>query len=295
VSVNQVAVYVGVAAAAATGLLLATALTPAQLGEWGWRVPFLAAVPLALVGLYVRVRVADGPGPEGGPEVARPRFPLAVALRTAKRSMAVFAGSLVMVTIGGFLLFGYMPTYLTHVVGLGATAAFAASLAAVCALAAGAVAGGFLVDRFPPRAIAGATAVGVGIAVVPGFLLIQHGTFGAAVLGQVIWAGGIGIGATVSAQLSASQFAARVRFAATGFAYNVTVTLFGGTAPYVSTWLISRTHSPIAPAWYLAAAAVLALVTAMAGLRPAERQHPRLRQAGRQHPRGARYVQVTDR
>lgn len=266
VSANQVAVYVGVAAAAATSLLLASALTPAQLAAWGWRVPFLAAVPLALVGLYIRASVPDSPALHA-PGITRPRFPLVVALRTVKRGIAVFAGWLVMVTVGGFLLFGYMPTYLTRVVGLGATTAFGANLAAVFALAAGAVAGGHLVDRFPPRTVASASAVGVAVSVVPGFLLIQQGTFATAVLGQAIWAVGIGIGATVSALLSASQFPVPVRFAATGLAYNVTVTVFGGTAPYVSTWLISRTHDPVAPAWYLAGAALLGLGTAVVAWR----------------------------
>jgi MHS family proline/betaine transporter-like MFS transporter len=167
-----------------------------------------------------------------------------------------------------------MPTYLTRVVGLDATEAFGASLAAAAALAAGAVAGGQLVDRFPPRAVAAAGAAVVAATVVPGFLLIQQGTLVAAVLGQVVWAAGIGMSATVSALLSASQFPAAVRFAATGLAYNVTVTVFGGTAPYVSTWLISRTGDPVAPAWYLAGAAVLGLATAALGLRPAGRAQP---------------------
>jgi MFS transporter, MHS family, proline/betaine transporter len=263
VSANQVAAYVGVAAAAATGLLLTSVLSPAQVAAWGWRVPFLAAVPLALVGLYIRARVPDSPA-LAPPGAARPRFPLGVALRTAKRSMAIFIGSLVMVTLGGFLLFGYMPTYLIRVVGLDATDAFGANLAAVGALAAGAVLAGRLVDRFPPRAVAGVVAAVVAATVVPGFLLIQHGTFAAAVVGQAVWAAGIGAGATVTAQLSALLFAAPIRFAATGFAYNITVTLFGGTAPYVSTWLIARTHDPIAPAWYLAGAALLGLITAAA-------------------------------
>jgi MHS family proline/betaine transporter-like MFS transporter len=267
VSANQVAVYIGVAAAAATSLLLASALTPAQLAAWGWRVPFLAAVPLALVGLYMRASVPDSPALHT-PDTTRPRFPLVMALRTVKRGIAVFAGWLVMVTLGGYLLFGYLPTYLTRVVGVATTVAFGANLAAVFALAVGAVAGGHLVDRFPPRTVASASAVGVAVSVVPGFLLIEQGTFATAVLGQAIWAVGIGVGATVSALLSASQFPVPVRFAATGLAYNATVTVFGGTAPYVSTWLISRTHDPVAPAWYLAGAAVLGLVTVMVGWRP---------------------------
>ena len=56
-------------------------------------------------------------------------------------------------------------------------------------------------------------------------------------------------------------------YTATALAYNVTVALFGGTAPYVSTWLIAHAHNPIAPAWYLTVMAFVALSTALVGLR----------------------------
>lgn len=263
VSVNQVAAYLGAAAAAATSLLLAGTLTQEQLAGWGWRLPFLAAVPLGLVGLYLRARVPESPALPA----ARPAFPLAVAVRTAWRGMIIFAGWLTMITLGGFLVFGYMPTYLTRVVGLSATGAFGANLVALGALTVGAVAGGHLLDRYPPRRVAVVCATGVAVSVVPGFLLMQHGTVATAMAGQAVWAGWIGAGATVSALMSASQFPPVIRYTATGLAYNVTVALVGGTAPYVSTWLIARTHSPVVPAWYLVAMAAVALTTAVVGLR----------------------------
>lgn len=266
VSANQVAAYLGITGAAATSLLLAYALTDEQLAAWGWRLPFLAAVPLALIGLYLRL--ADlAPVMPKRPEwhltsagSAGVGVPLVAALRTGKRAMLVFAGWVVMVTVGGFLLFGYLPTYLARVVGLDPAAAFGANLAAMLTLSAGAVAGGFLVDRYPVRVVGAACAVGIALTVVPGFLVVQRGTVGAAIAGQVVWAAFVGVSATVTAVLSLSLFPAHMRFTATAMAYNGAVTLFGGTAPYVATWLIARTGSPIAPAWYLTAGALLALL-----------------------------------
>jgi MFS family permease len=64
--------------------------------------------------------------------------------------------------VGGFLLFSYMPTYLHRVVRLSPGEAFGANLAGLAALMAGAVAGGYLVDRFGPRGVAIGCAAGVG-------------------------------------------------------------------------------------------------------------------------------------
>lgn len=267
VSANQVASYLGAATAATISLLLAGALTRAQLTEWGWRLPFLAAGPLGLIGLYLRIRVPESLTRRVA-GVAPRRFPVIAAVRSARRGMVVFAGWLTMVTLGGYLVFGYLPTYLVNVVGLTAAGAYGANLAALASLGLGAVAGGFLVDRCSTRRIAIASAIGVAVTVGPSFLLMQHGSVAAAVFGQLVWAWFIGVAATVSALLSASEFPEQIRFTATALAYNVTVTLLGGTAPYLSTWLVARTGNPVAPSAYLVVMALIALATAVLGLRP---------------------------
>lgn len=98
---------------------------------------------------------------------------------------------------------------------------------------------------------------------------MQRGTVAAALLGQLSWAAFVGVGASVSALLSIVEFPAPIRYTATALAYNVTVVLLGGTAPYVSTWLVARTQAPLAPAGYLVVMALVALGTAVVGLRPA--------------------------
>jgi len=270
-SVNLVAGYLGVAAASATGLLLAQTLTPDQLAAWGWRLPFLAAAPLALVGLYLRLRITDGPA-FAAADRERTGVPLVAAMRTAKRAMLIYGGWQMMVALGGFLLFGYMTSYLIRVVGLTSSGAFAAGLIAVLSAGVGAVAGGRLVDRYPLRAVALAVAAGLALAVLPGFLLIGRGGLAAAAAGQVVWAVFVGMSATVSAVLTVVLFPVGMRYTATAVAYNVSTTVAGSTAPYVSAWLVGRSGNPVAPGWYLAIVAVAGLATALVGLRPPARQ-----------------------
>jgi len=258
VSPNVVAVQAGSAAAAATGLVLSRTLSAAQLASWGWRLPFLAAVPLALVALYLRLRVPDSPAFRDA-DARRQSFPLGAAMRTAKRGMLIYGGWMAMIGLGGFLLVAYITSYLVRVIGLGPAGAFGATLAGLAALAAGVIAGGYLVDRYPPRPVALIAAGGVLVTVVPSFLIVQQGSVVAAILGLVIWAVCLGVASTFGATLSLSLFSAEMRYTATGFAHNVSVTLFGSTAPYVCTWLIARTGNPIVPAWYLVVVALLSL------------------------------------
>jgi MFS transporter, MHS family, proline/betaine transporter len=266
VSANLVAVQAGSAAAATTGLVLARTLSDAQLASWGWRLPWLAAVPLALVGLYLRLRIPDSPALQDA-EAKRQAFPLGAALRTAKRGMLIYGTWLAMIGLGGFLLVAYMSSYLIRVVGLDSAGAFGASLAAIGMLAAGVILGGYLVDRYPPRRVGLTAAIGVALTVVPSFFIVQQGSVVAAIFGQAAWAVCIGVASTFGATLSISQFPAEVRYTATAFAHNTSVTLFGSTAPYVCTWLIDRTGDPIIPAWYLVAVTLLSLTVAWTTLR----------------------------
>jgi MHS family proline/betaine transporter-like MFS transporter len=258
VSANVAAVQAGSAAAATTSLVLTQALSEAQLASWGWRLPFLAAAPLALIGLYLRLRIPDSPAfHDAG--ARRQAFPLGAALGTAKRGMLIYGGWMAMIGLGGFLVVAYMTSYLVRVVGLGPTGAFGATLAALGALAAGVIAGGYLVDRYPARPVALVAAGGVILTVVPSFLIVQQGSVVAAILGQVIWVACLGVASTFGATLSIALFQPEVRYTATGFAHNASVTLFGSTAPYVCTWLIDRTANPIVPAWYLVIVALISL------------------------------------
>lgn len=58
-------------------------------------------------------------------------------------------------------------------------------------------------------------------------------------------------------------FATRIRFSGFSVGYNVCVAVFGGTTPYVVTWLTAASGKAIAPAFYLVAAAVVSLATVL--------------------------------
>ena len=56
-------------------------------------------------------------------------------------------------------------------------------------------------------------------------------------------------------------FATRVRYSGFSIGYNICVAGFGGTTPYVVTWLTAQSGNSLAPAWYLILAAVISLAT----------------------------------
>jgi MHS family proline/betaine transporter-like MFS transporter len=267
-SINNAAGSLATAAAATVSLILASVLSPDQLATWGWRVAFLIAAPIGLVGLYVRIRLLDSPAFVALGERARQgRAPLAQALGTAKRGMLVLIVWFGAQTIGGYTLSVLMPSYLIRGAGLSPADAYAANLIAVLAVAAAAPLGGYLVDRFPLRRMAIAVMAGAAVTAVPGFLIITtYRTLGGAVIGQVLCGVFVGAAYTVGAVAAMTLFPIGIRFTALALPLSIAITLFGSTAPYVSTWLATTTHNALAPAFYLLAAATAGTLAAIFGL-----------------------------
>jgi MHS family proline/betaine transporter-like MFS transporter len=53
--------------------------------------------------------------------------------------------------------------------------------------------------------------------------------------------------------------------------YALAVAIFGGFAPFIATWLIATTGSPISPTYYVIAAAIISTVVII-GLRETARE-----------------------
>src|SRR5262249_9078609 len=63
------------------------------------------------------------------------------------------------------------------------------------------------------------------------------------------------------------QFPVETRAVGVAFSFSTSVTIFGGFAPFVATWLIAQTGDPLSPSYYLMATALLSIVALMAILR----------------------------
>ena len=97
----------------------------------------------------------------------------------------------------------------------------------------------------------------------PLFMLLNTGSLVAAIAAHAGLAAIEAVFVSSSLAAGAELFATRVRSSGYSIGYNVSVALFGGTAPYVATWLTDRTGNELAPAYYVIAAAIVSLATIM--------------------------------
>lgn len=251
------------------GSLVVTALTSAlsadDMSSWGWRVPFLLAAPLGLVGRYIRVKLEDTPEYQQlqGDERSS-AAPLVEMLRSSKRGLLIAFGATCLNAVGFYVLLTYMPTYFSTELGFDETASFIATTVALTGYIASVLVMGHLSDSLGRPRMLAVAGVLFAVLAVPMFWLL--GTGGLLLAAVVQLALGIMLtvnDGTLPAYL-ADLFPTRMRFSGFAFSFNTANALFGGTAPLVATSLIEAGGGPIAPAWYLAAAGVVAAVTMIA-------------------------------
>ena len=98
------------------------------------------------------------------------------------------------------------------------------------------------------------------LATVPLWTLMHHQSLTLVLLGQLGFSVLVGWIFGVSPVAMVEAVPRRVRVSVLSVGYNVTLALFGGTAPAVATFLIARTGDDFAPAYYMMALCALSLL-----------------------------------
>jgi MHS family proline/betaine transporter-like MFS transporter len=244
------------------GLALTTLLTHQQLVDWGWRIPYVFGLLVGPVGLYIRSRMAETPEFLGATKP--PTLPIGELLRSHPIPVLLALGASIISNSSYYLLL-YIPTYAVKTLHLPAYTGFAATLLGGIVLAIFSVVAGHLSDKTARPRIMLAMAWLFAIAAYPTFwLMVAYPSLATAMFAvgflNLIKAGYSG----VLPSLLAEQFPVGSRAVGIAFSYSVSVTVFGGFAPFVATWLIAQTRDPLSPSFYLMATALLSVIALLA-------------------------------
>jgi MFS transporter, MHS family, proline/betaine transporter len=243
-------------------LVLSSVLSEDALTSWGWRIPFLLAGPLGLIGLYIRLRLDDTPefrALESAGEVSQSPFKETITQNW--RPILQVAGLVIIQNAGFYIVLTYMQTYITEQLGFSTTSA---SLSTVLTLLVGMALIpplGALSDRVGRKPVLMASCVGFVVLTYPLFLLLNAGSLAGAIAAHVALGALLAVYLSTTIAALTELFPTRVRYGGFSIGYNVSVAIFGGAAPFLATYLISVTGNPLSPAFYLIAAAIATALT----------------------------------
>lgn len=273
-SLLEVGTFTGYVLGASVATLMSGLLTEDQLLAWGWRIPFFVALPLGLVGVYLRSKLGDTPAFEAleaeqdnsGSEKKGIWQQLKDTFHLWP-NMLVCAGLVIAWNVANYMLTSYMPSYLPEMSKMQGSAGisdFASQILQiivmlVCLALIPCI--GWLSDRIGRKPIVYVGSAALVLLSWPSMLLIRmDGTF-AVLFGLLIM--GLSLicfSATMPSTLP-SLFPTAVRAGALSIAFNISISLFGGTTSSVMSALVGGTGWLMWPAVYLMITGLIGFVS----------------------------------
>ena len=247
------------------GTLLSHYLSPEQMLDWGWRVPFFFGLLIIPIAYVIRRHVDETPVFSND---ARATSPVRATFQDNKVRLALAIGIYVLVTSSSYVIVLYMPTFATRELGIDSSLAFAGTLLMGALQMVACPIAGAIADRKGRKTTLLVAAALIGLVAVPLFawLIASPTPFAFIVICAVLGVAISGYQGPMPAVLS-ELFPSRVRTTGLALTHNLAVALFGGFAPLILTWGISATHSRLVPAVYIAVAAVISVISLLICLR----------------------------
>ncbi|WP_435132450.1 glycine betaine/L-proline transporter ProP [Actinacidiphila sp. bgisy144] len=264
-----------------SGLVTVLTLTAGSDGleHWAWRIPFWVAGPLGVTGLYMRLKLEDtpafkeeveqaahaAPGEDSPVEQARQSGGgrLKEIFTDHWQAVLICMGLVLLYNVTNYMVTSYLPTYMTSTLDFGSTTAQLMVLATMLLVVLTITAVGRGSDRWGRRPLFMTGSIALVALSAPAFLLIRQGgialpAVGCAVLGLLL----VTFAGTSAATLPA-LFPTRMRYGALSIAFNISVSLFGGTTPLFASALVEATGNNMIPAYYLMVAGVIGFVSTL--------------------------------
>jgi MFS transporter, MHS family, proline/betaine transporter len=235
--------------------LINVLLSPAQIGAWGWRVPFLGSVIFCIVGWLLRRGIHET---AEGLKAAAHRPPLIASVLADWLPMLQTFGIAATTNAAYYLTFTYVVEQRNRREGGGSAFLLANTLSLFVVLLAKPL-GGWLSDRTGRRRLMLILTIATMILVYPALQIMLAGTPAQFMLGQLLLAIPLGMALGLQGAMVVEIFPLRTRVTSMSLAYSLTLALAGGTAPLVSAWLIDRLRQPLAPAYYIVLHGVVGL------------------------------------
>lgn len=238
-SYQQAGQVAGTLLASGVAALMTATLSQQVLNEWAWRIPFIVGSGVGLLGFYLRRGMQDTVKFEELKAVgATSESPFRELFRNHLGSLLRVCGMTLCGTIVYYVWLYYLPTYYTLATGMPKATAQTANVIGLLLLLVLIVPAGRLSDRIGRKPCLATFAISMSVLSVPLFLSASNSLMNAIVvqcIGTALFS--LQAGSIVSAM--AEQFPTRVRMLGMAMSYTVTVAVFGGTAPFVATWLQS--------------------------------------------------------
>ncbi len=234
--------------------------------EWGWRIPFWLAGPLGYITHYIREHLEDSPVYEQMQNDLKAKGlkgedkPIRTLFKKHLKKLIISFGACVLNAVGFYAVLTYLPNYLETTLNYDPALASIITNIVLVVYIAFIFLSGRVSDRFGRKKMLIGACVGFIVLTIPAFMLLSTMNFVIILAVELVMCLMLTINDGTLASYLNETFPTDVRYSGFALSFNLANAIFGGSASYISFWLISATGNNIAPAFYMVFIAVIALV-----------------------------------
>lgn len=245
--------------------LITGTLSNEQLYSWGWRLPFLAGLPLGMIGLYLRLKLEETPHFEAAKaQSSVEKVPLFAGLRKEWRAILIGMGLISAPSACIYIYYIYSPTYLSKVLGFSLADAQRANLYSLIFYCALLPCFAYLSDIVGRKPLMLISALAVALVTYPAFHLLDAHNFNQTVLALCLMSLAFAPHSATALCAMSEIMPTSIRYTGLSLSLNIPVTLLGGTAPFLATYFVARTGNLLSPSWIVIGGALLTLIAVFA-------------------------------
>lgn len=251
----------GMLVGAFVAALLTSFVSSATIESWAWRVPFLFAGVLGIIGYHLRRYMTESPVfLDLIAKAGVIKKPAAIVFRHHWRFVLLAIGICVMTGIAQYLMFTYFPSFIQHSANL--------SLQTVLRINAyGMLVSLFAIpifarwsDRVGRKPILVGSGLGFLFLSLPIFYLLSQSHIAYIIIGITLYGTLVGVASAPMAALYIELFPTAIRYSGIAISYNIAFAIFAGTAPVLAALSVKLLHTNLAPAFLIMIAAVISLI-----------------------------------
>jgi MHS family proline/betaine transporter-like MFS transporter len=251
----------GILLGSAIASVITNVLTDAQVQSFGWRIPFILGLLIGIIGLFLRSGLDESPAFKKMKEAGElAKTPIKDAFKYHWKEILTVIGATCVGSINFYLIFVYLTTYLSTETHLLLSSALEINTISMVVLMILTPVMGYLSDKVGRRPILIGGSLILAVLAYPLFVVLSLDNYLYDLLAQCVFALGLAMVFGPFGAMMVELFPARIRMSALSIGYNIGFAIFGGTAPFIATYLIDATGNKLAPSFYLIAASIISLI-----------------------------------
>jgi MHS family proline/betaine transporter-like MFS transporter len=240
---------------------LSHSMSVENLESWGWRIPFILAMFIGLIGVYIRTKVQESPlYLEAKSHNNISTSPTTELITQYWKELLLAICIYLTVTVPFYTLTTYVTTYLIKNANFTLQSALIVNICAMTSAIIFLPIAAKLSDVYGRKPILLMSAAMLIVTVYPLFSLLSNATMTSAIISQIIFGAIAAFYMGPIPALLVELFPTRIRSTGVGISYNISAAVFGGTTPLVMTKMIQHSQNSQYMAYYIMIFAVLSLI-----------------------------------